>query len=463
MLKRHQEVFRTSIILADLCLIAASWIAAYVVRFFTVFASPQGVPDALPYNQLLLLILPLWYVLFRQQGLYDARRSAHPWSEPLSILRASTLGVAVLVGVSFFAYVHLSRSVVVIFFALATVSVSACRLSIRALLRVLRRRGYNLRYALVVGEGPPAEAAIERFAAHPEMGVRVVGVLDSQGHRGRIAGLPVLGAFGDLHREVSQRRIDQVIVALPAAISHRAEEILEALDHETVTVRIVPDLPQIFRLRSSVEDLDGLAMVALRESPFIGWAAVQKRVFDIVVSGIGLLLAAPVLLLIAAAVWATSGRPIFYRQERMGLDGKLFSMWKFRTMATNAEDGSGPRWASPDDPRRTPLGPILRGTSLDELPQLWNVLRGDMSLVGPRPERPVFIEEFRREIPGYMLRHKVKAGVTGWAQVNGWRGDTCLNERVDHDIYYIENWSLGLDVRILVLTLWRGMVHRNAY
>jgi Undecaprenyl-phosphate glucose phosphotransferase len=463
MLKRHQEVFRTIIVLADLCFIASSWIAAYLVRFFTVFASPQGVPEALPYNQLLLLILPLWFFLFRQHGLYDARRSAKAWSEPIAIVRASVLGVAVLVGVSFFAYVNLSRSVVLIFFLLSTVSVSLCRLSIRALLRALRRRGYNLRYALVVGEGTPAEATIERFAARPETGVRIVGILDTTGHSGRIGGVPILGSFRDLSREISQRRVDQVIVALPAAEAHRCDEILEAIDQETVSVRLVPDLPQIFRLRSSVEDFDGLAMVALRESPFIGWAGVQKRLFDVGVAGLGLVLASPALAVIALAVWITSGRPILYRQERMGLDGRLFTMWKFRTMAPDAESQGGPRWASPGDPRRTPLGPLLRGTRLDELPHLWHVLRGDMRLVGPRPERPVFIEEFRREIPGYMLRHKVKAGVTGWAQVNGWRGDTCLHERVDHDIYYIENWSLGLDIRILALTLWRGMIHRNAY
>ena len=228
-------------------------------------------------------------------------------------------------------------------------------------------------------------------------------------------------------------------------------------------MRLIPDLLHVLTLRSSVEELDGLPLINLRESPMVGWAAVQKRAFDAIVASGLLLVLAPLLALAGLAVWASSGRPIFYRQERMGLDGRVFRMLKFRTMRPDAESETGPVWTSPDDPRRTRVGSLLRRTSVDELPQLWNVLRGDMSLVGPRPERPVFIERFRREIPGYMLRHKVRAGLTGWAQVHGWRGDTSLHERVEHDIYYIQNWSLALDLRILLMTLWRGWFHRNAY
>jgi exopolysaccharide biosynthesis polyprenyl glycosylphosphotransferase len=196
-------------------------------------------------------------------------------------------------------------------------------------------------------------------------------------------------------------------------------------------------------------------VINLRESPLVGWAAIQKRAFDVVVSSLALVLAAPLLAAIALAIRLGSGSPVLYAQERMGLDGRVFRMLKFRTMVPDAEAETGPVWARVGDPRQTRIGNFLRGTSLDELPQLWNVLRGDMSLVGPRPERPVFIEQFRREVPGYMLRHTVKAGLTGWAQVHRWRGDTSLHERIEHDLYYIRNWSLGLDVRILLMTLWR--------
>jgi exopolysaccharide biosynthesis polyprenyl glycosylphosphotransferase len=222
-----------------------------------------------------------------------------------------------------------------------------------------------------------------------------------------------------------------------------------------VDVRLVPDLLHVATLRSSVEDFDGLPVISLRDSPLVGWAAIQKRVFDIIVSAALLLVASPVLALIALAVRVTSGPPVLYVQDRVGLDGRVFRMLKFRTMVRDAET-AGPVWASVVDPRATPIGGFLRRSGLDELPQLWNVLRGDMSLVGPRPERPVFIEQFRREVPGYMLRHTVKAGLTGWAQVHRWRGDTSLHERIEHDLYYIRNWSIGLDVRILLMTLWRS-------
>jgi Undecaprenyl-phosphate glucose phosphotransferase len=254
-----------------------------------------------------------------------------------------------------------------------------------------------------------------------------------------------------------------VLIALPTADSQYLEKLMAALDDEVVNIRIVPDLPAMMTLRSQVEELDGLPMIGLREGPLVGWAAVQKRAFDVVLCSLALLVAGPLMGAIALAIRLTSGSPLLFRQERMGLDGRVFQMLKFRTMTANAELSTGPVWTVPDDPRRTRLGVFLRRMSLDELPQLWNVLRGDMSLVGPRPERPVFIEQFRREVPGYMLRHKIKAGLTGWAQVNGWRGNTSLHERVEHDLYYIQHWSLTLDVRILLLTLWHAAFQRNAY
>jgi len=332
-------------------------------------------------------------------------------------------------------------------------------------LRRLRRSGYNLRYVLIVGAGELAAEVIERINAHPEAGLRVIGALsDDASKRGRtIRGVPVLAGTSAIKEVMAPQRVDQVILALPREDTPLAQKLLAELDDEVVSVRLVPDLLGVLTLRSSIEELDGLPVISLRESPFVGWAAVQKRVFDGVGSALALVLVSPVLLLVSLAVLASTGRPLFFAQERMGLDGRVFRMFKFRTMRRDAESESGPVWTRPDDPRRTRVGAFLRRTGLDELPQLWNVLRGDMSLVGPRPERPVFIEEFRREIPGYMLRHKVKAGLTGWAQIHGWRGNTSLHERLEHDMHYIQNWSLGFDLRILLLTLWRGWRNRNAY
>jgi Undecaprenyl-phosphate glucose phosphotransferase len=465
MLYRYSEVFRTLLWVSDGVLLAAAWGGAYALRFGTERGLAMGGPGERSYLLPLLLILPLFTWLFRSRALYAPRRTGSMLRELGAILSAVGVGVVVMLAADAALRTFYSRAVILLFAGLSVVLLTASRVAIRGALRRARRRGYNLRYLLVVGAGELAEQVIERVHAHPEAGLRVVGVLsEDPAWRGRtVHGVAVLAGYGAVKEVLRRQRIDQVIVALPKEDAPQLEKLLADLDDELVSVQLVPDLLHVLTLRSSVEELDGLPVINLRESPLLGWAAVQKRVFDVAVASAALVLAAPVLAAIALAVWISSGRPILYAQERMGLDGRVFRMLKFRTMRTGAEEDSGPVWARPDDPRRTRLGSFLRGTSLDEFPQLWNVLRGDMSLVGPRPERPVFIEQFRREVPGYMLRHKVKAGVTGWAQVHGWRGNTSLQERLEHDIYYIQNWSLGLDLRILFLTVLRGFLHRNAY
>jgi Undecaprenyl-phosphate glucose phosphotransferase len=465
MLYRHSEILRTLVLVADLLLVGASWLAAYWLRF-TFFEAQRGIPDVRPYLLLLVVILPLWVQLYRANGLYEPKRTGSLFREAGTILRANAVGVTVLVAFSFFVRSYFySRLVIGLFFGLATVAVLGLRVVVRLALRELRRRGHNLRYVVVVGAGELAAEVIDRLHAHPEAGLRVAAAFsDDPALRGRsVRGVPVVGGYADVKAFLQGQRVDQLLLALPHDDSPQLEKILTDLDDEVVSIRLVPDLLRVLTLRSSVEDLDGLPMINLREGPLVGWAAVQKRAFDVVVSALGLLVLSPLLALVALAILVSAGRPVLYVQERMGLDGRLFGMFKFRTMHADAEAESGPVWTVPKDPRRTRLGSLLRKANVDELPQLWNVLRGDMSLVGPRPERPHFIEQFRREIPGYMLRHKTKAGLTGWAQVHGWRGNTSLHERVEHDIYYIQNWSLGLDVRILAMTLWRGFFHRNAY
>jgi Undecaprenyl-phosphate glucose phosphotransferase len=465
MLKRYSEIFRTVLLVTDLSLVAGSWLAAYWIRFSTAFDSPLGVPPLGPYLMLLAFIAPLWLWLFRSYGLYEPRRTSESaLPEVGSVLTATTLGTLAVIAVTFFLRTYFySRSVVALFYGLAFLSVAACRMTIRAGLRWLRRRDYNLRYALVAGAGQVAEEVVERIHSHPEAGLRVVGILTDDVAVRRVRGVPRLGAYAQIKEVLGRHPVDQVLLALPRDESDCLEKLLADLEDELASVRLVPDLLHVLTLQSSVEDLEGLPVIRIRESPLLGWAAIQKRVFDVSLASAALLLLSPLLLAIAVAIRVSSGRPVLYAQERTGLDGRAFPMLKFRTMVLDAEQETGPVWAKPGDRRRTRLGTFLRGASLDELPQLWNVVRGDMSLVGPRPERPIFIEQFRRDIPGYMLRHKVKAGLTGWAQIHGWRGDTSLHERVEHDIYYIQNWSLGLDVRILLMTLWRGLMSRNAY
>jgi len=464
-LYRYSEVFRSLLMASDVVLVAGAWLLAYWLRFHAGIPAPLGIPPFEAYLPPLLLICPVWLVLFRTYGLYEPRRTGSLLSETGVVLRATLVGVLILVAVTFFVRSYFfSRGVMAFFAVLAPLLVMSSRIATRTVLRSLRRRGYNLRYVLVIGGGSLAEEVVARIQKYPSAGLRLRGVLtDHPGRATRVAGAPILGGYSSLKEVLRSGRTDQVILALPRDESERLEKVLAELDDELVTVQLVPDLPQMMTLRKSIEDLDGLPIINLRESPMVGWAAVQKRLFDVAVGGVALAVAAPLLGLIALAVALSSGRPVLYRQQRMGLDGRTFQMIKFRSMPLDAEAESGPVWASPDDQRRTRLGRWLRRFSLDELPQLWNVLRGQMSLVGPRPERPVFIEAFRREVPGYMLRHKVKAGMSGWAQVHGWRGNSSLHERVEHDIYYIQNWSLGLDVQIVLMTLWRVLRDRNAH
>jgi Undecaprenyl-phosphate glucose phosphotransferase len=458
MLRRHSEIFRTVLLLGDVLLVVASWIGAYALRFHSALDAPRGVPPLEPYLVAVGLIVPVWAWVFRSRGLYAPRRTDSTLSEIGSVLAGATTVVVLLVVATFFARSYFfSRGVIVFFWALSSASVSSFRLVAREFLRVLHRNGRNLSSVLVVGAGPLAEQVIDRVHEHPEAGLHVVGVLGNDPRVPRVGGVPVLGRYEQVRKVLALCGAAQVVLALPREDQDHLEALLNELDDELVDLRLVPDLLHVATLRSSVEDFDGLPVISLRDSPLVGWSAIQKRVFDIVVSALMLAAVSPVLAGLALVIRFTGGAPVLYVQDRMGLDGRVFRMLKFRTMVRDAER-EGPVWARTADPRTTRVGGFLRRTGFDELPQLWNVLRGDMSLVGPRPERPVFIEQFRREVPGYMLRHKVKAGLTGWAQVHRWRGDTSVHERIEHDLYYIRNWSLGLDVRILLMTLWRSRV-----
>jgi Undecaprenyl-phosphate glucose phosphotransferase len=278
-----------------------------------------------------------------------------------------------------------------------------------------------------------------------------------------VEGKEILGGYESVTQIIADQYVHQLFVALPMEAHHEMLKILNALEGELVDVRIVPDVLQFVTLRSAVEELEGLPVINLAQSPITGWSRIAKRAMDLGLAAVGLVILAPLLALIALAIRLTSTGPVLYRQDRMGLDGRSFEVLKFRSMRVNAEAESGPVWAADGDGRRAPLGRLLRRYSLDELPQLWNVVRGEMSLVGPRPERPFFVHQFKTMIPQYMLRHKVKSGLTGWAQVNGLRGNTSLEKRIEYDLYYIQNWSVALDVKILLLTIYRSWQHRHAH
>jgi Undecaprenyl-phosphate glucose phosphotransferase len=320
-----------------------------------------------------------------------------------------------------------------------------------------------VRYLLVVGAGKVAGDIVSRIRLHQELGIQVIGCLSKDGldKRGP-KGIPVIGKYDDLGSLLATRDIDQLIVALPLEDNHLLPDVMGHIGDSLVDVRIVPDIYQFVSIGGSVEEFEGLPVISVQSCPLDGPNLMVKRSIDLVLAAVLTVILAPLMLLIGLLIKLGSRGPVLYAQERVSFDGSRFTIYKFRTMSVDAEQ-AGPGWTKPEDARVTALGRWLRQLSLDELPQLFNVLRGDMSIVGPRPERPVFIAEFRQRVPRYMLRHKVPAGITGWAQVNGWRGDTSIDKRIEYDLYYIENWSLFLDLKILFLTLIRGISNRNAY
>jgi Undecaprenyl-phosphate glucose phosphotransferase len=297
---------------------------------------------------------------------------------------------------------------------------------------------------------------------HRELGYHVAGFVDDRATGDHIGyrGLALLGTLSEVAEIAHQERIDHLYVALPPSEHAKVLELMEVASRECIDVKVVPDLLQFIALRARLEDLDGLPIINVNDVPLQGFGAWVKRGLDVVLSASAIVVLAIPALVIAALVKRSSPGPVFYKQERMGLDGRAFTVYKFRSMSHDAEVETGPVWARDDDPRITRIGWWLRRLDLDELPQFWNVLKGDMSIVGPRPERPFFVEQFKHRIPQYMLRHKVKAGITGWAQVNGWRGNTSLEKRIEYDLYYIENWSVTLDLKIMWLTLVRGLFQR---
>jgi len=466
MLKRYHQTVGILNRAVDACVIIAAWLGAYWLRFYLpLIEVTKGFPDFSQYAALTPLIVILWQAVFSSARLYQSQRMLRRTHEAFQVLKAHGFAMLLFIALTYlFAEYKYSRGVMIYFGAFGAFALLILRLSVRNILRSMRRKGYNTRNALIIGEGQAIETLIWKLKRFPEIGILVKGVVSPPDSTEKeIQGVPVLGFFSQIPEILKQHKPDQVLISLPRRHANELDGILKLLKDETGDIQLVPDIHDYVTLGCAVEDFDGLPIVRLNDSPLDGLGSTVKRLTDFLLVLMGLTLISPVLAIVAILVKLTSKGPIFYGQERCGLDGRSFQMWKFRSMRVDAETETGAVWAKKDDGRRTPIGAFLRATSLDELPQLWNVLKGDMSLVGPRPERPVFVQQFRGEIPHYMLRHKVKAGITGWAQVNGWRGDTSLEQRIECDLYYIRNWSYSLDLKILWMTLWKGFVNKNAY
>lgn len=460
-------MFISILFILDLFFISVAWFLAYLLRFESGFIeATKDIPTWGQHLPLLVIILLVCGVVFNMTGLYRTKRFSSLANEIFDLIRAITISILIFVFLAyFFKEYRYSRLTILYFWLLSILFTGLSRTYARHLLKSFRKRGFNLRFALIIGEEDLGQKLLQALRSHPELGLKAIGFLSEFREKvgQTIEGLRVIGTHEDLHHVLNQGGIDQVFIALPFRLHEKIKDILVSLKDELVNIKVVSDLYDFVILRGGVDELDGLPIINIQDTPLHGLGKIAKRTLDMVLSGAGLLILSPLMGLIALLIKVTSPGPVFFRQERMGFDGEIFRMLKFRSMIVDAERETGSIWASPEDPRRTPIGGLLRKASLDELPQLFNVLKGEMSLVGPRPERPELIEKFRYNIPNYMLRHKIKAGMTGWAQVNGWRGNTSLERRIEHDLYYIENWSISFDLRILFMTLWKGLISKHAY
>jgi Undecaprenyl-phosphate glucose phosphotransferase len=475
---RHNRLLVASHVVSDALLGLSAFIVAYALRFQTgIIPVPKGVPPLRQYINVLpfiAVVVPLGFFL---QGLYRLRRGRSRVDDFFAVFVGSIL--AVLFGMMSTLYVEtyivisardtgaleVSQPVWIIFLILNVALTFASREFMREVLERRWRAGIGLKKILIAGCGDLGRLVADKILEHRELGYQIVGFVDDKAAGDHLGyrGFPLLGTLDDAAEITVQESVDHLYVALPPEEHVRMLELLESTSREMVDVKVVPDLLQVIALRARLEDLDGIPVININEPPLQGFNSIVKRAIDVAISAGALAVLAIPLAIIAVLVKTNSKGSVLFHQERMGLDGKPFKIVKFRSMYEDAERHTGPVWAVADDPRVTPVGRFLRRSNLDELPQLWNVLRGDMSIVGPRPERPHFVAQFKHKIPQYMLRHKVKAGLTGWAQVNGWRGNTALEKRIEYDLYYIENWSVRLDLKIMWLTLLKGFFHKHAY
>jgi Undecaprenyl-phosphate glucose phosphotransferase len=468
MLKKHAQFLKSLFIISDLLILSFAWVLSYPLRFYADLIEPPtlGVPPFLTYIEFLLPLCLIWGLISSRMSLYRPRRIEHFFREFWDIVKSLTLTFLILIAVIYlFKRFEFSRLAFFYFWVMGLFGLNLTRLIERRILKILRRRGYNQRFALIAGTGELGQKVLEKIELYPELGIKVIGFLSRKIEEvgKKIKDIPIMGVYEDLDKILAENRTDIFFIAFPIKEYDLFESLIRRLDGHLPDIKVVPGSFEYLGLRGGMDELGELPIMSLQSSPLYGCNSIIKRTFDLTVGTLILVIIFPIMAIIGLLVKLSSKGPILYRQARVGMDGYPFQMLKFRTMRVDAERETGPVWAKENDPRRTKIGAFIRKTSLDELPQLFNVLKGEMSLVGPRPERPHFVEDFRNKIPSYMLRHKIKAGMTGWAQINGWRGNTSLEKRIEHDLHYIQNWSIGFDLRILFMTLWKGFSSKSAY
>ena len=472
MIKDNQQHFNRLQVVMDAVVVIVSYAFAWWLKFSSGFVDKEiGVLSFEFYMRALILIVPLYILLYYAFNLYTPKRVQGRRLEFSNIVLANTVGLLILMAGFFLALSYseqlknFSRSMFIYFFMINIVLEEIERLMIRAFLRSIRKNGYNQKHILLVGYSKAAEQYIDRIKQNPQWGYNIRGILDDNIARGTMyKGVKVIGSVGNLSYILPENKLDEIAITLGLEEYYKLEKIVAECEKSGVHTKFIPDYGNIIPTRPYTEDLLGLPIINIRYVPLSNtFNALIKRLTDIMGAIICIIIFSPIMLTSAVLVKMTSKGPLIFKQERVGLHNKPFQMYKFRTMYVQTEEEERKGWTQKNDPRVTSVGRFLRKTSLDEFPQLFNVLKGDMSFVGPRPERPQYVEKFREEIPRYMIKHQVRPGMTGWAQVNGYRGDTSIRKRIEHDLYYIENWTLGLDIKILFLTVFKGFINKNAY
>lgn len=418
------------------------------------------------YFAVLIPVIPGYLILYNAFDMYSSKRTAKSKYELFNIIKANTVGLlAIMVCMYAINLPDFSRGMIAVFYGINMVAEALMRKTVRYVLRFFRKKGYNIKHILLVGYSRAAEAYIDKIIANPEWGYEVCGILDDRIPRGTTyKGIKVVGDIDNLPLILADNKLDEIGITLALEDYDRLEDIVNICEKSGVHTKFIPDYNRVIPSSPYLEDLGGLAVVNIRRVPLTNTAnMLMKRVMDIFGAIVAIILFSPFMLVAAIGIKLTSKGPLIFKQERVGLHNRPFKMYKFRTMEVQKEEEEKKGWTKKDDPRVTKIGKILRKTSIDEMPQFFNVLKGDMSLVGPRPERPLFVEKFREEIPRYMIKHQVRPGLTGWAQVNGYRGDTSIRKRIEYDLYYIENWTMGFDLKILFLTFFKGFINKNAY
>ncbi len=458
MIKENQRLLNWLLKLADVSIAILVMPVAYYIRFDLLFGRPGIGPGY--YMQLLVVILPLYLLLYYQFNLYDPFRYKSLLSEVRRVVQANAVGLVLIFVLNFFLReVDVSRLTIVIFSALNTTLTSLIRVSLRKTLRVLREKGYNIKHLLLVGWNESTGDFFDRITANKQFGYQIEGYLSDKVRQVGNRSILYKGTISHLAGLLDQEEIDEVIISLDYDEFPLLAEIIEVCENEGVKSNLLPFYTKYLPSKPYIDDIDGLPLINIRHIPLDNFLySFLKRAFDIVASALGLVVLSPLLLVTAAGVRLTSPGPVIYKQLRVGRNKKEFMMYKFRSMRVDG-NADMTTWGGRADSRRTAFGTFIRKCSIDELPQLFTVLNGDMSLVGPRPEREYFVQKFREEVPLYMLKHLVRPGITGWAQVNGWRGDTSIVERIKCDIYYIENWSFLLDLKILIMTVFKGIIN----